>query len=180
MDVEQVGHPQVLRPRHALDGPDDRRGLRAAQQVAQRQSARHGIGIGVVVEQNQHALGVGEVPLVLLDACPRQRPSELGQQRAAEQLRHREIRDVGKSGPDLFLALRRGARADAQHVNQRTARVADVVQHALETALAAVLDDDAGAGGDVGLVERVLPLQVAGGDVHARLGEPARKRRALD
>ena len=47
------------------------------------------VGIGVVVQQDQHAVGVAEVPLVLLDPRAGQRPAELGEQRPAEQLRHR-------------------------------------------------------------------------------------------
>ena len=86
VDVEQVGHPQVLRPRHALHGADDGRRLGAAQQVAQREAAGQRVGIGIVVQQDQHAIGVGEVALVLLHARARQRPAELGEQRRAEQL----------------------------------------------------------------------------------------------
>ena len=81
VDVEQVDHPQVFRPRDALDRADDRRRLGAAQDVAQRQAAGHGVGVRIVVQQDQHAIGVAEVALVLLDARARQRPAELGEQR---------------------------------------------------------------------------------------------------
>ena len=94
MDVEQVEHPQVLRPRHALDGADDGRRLGAVQDVAQRQAAGHRVGIGIVVQQDQHAVGVAEIPLVLQDPGARQRPAEFGEQRPAEQLRHRQVHDV--------------------------------------------------------------------------------------
>jgi hypothetical protein len=75
---------------------DDRRGLGAAQDVAQRQAAGHRVGVRVVVQQDQHAVGVAEVALVLLHAGPGQRPAELGEQRPAEQLRHRQIDDIGE------------------------------------------------------------------------------------
>ena len=73
VDVEHVGHPQVLGPRDPLHGADDRRRLGAAQQVAQRQAARQRVGIRIVVQQNQHAVGIGEVPLILLHARARHR-----------------------------------------------------------------------------------------------------------
>ena len=83
----------------------------AAQHVAQRQAARHRVGIGIVVQQDQHPVGVAEVALVLLDARAGQRPAELGEQRPAEQLRHRQIRDVGELGAELLGALARSAAA---------------------------------------------------------------------
>ena len=46
---------------------DDGRLLGAAQDVAQRQAAGHRVGIGIVVQENQDAVGVAEEPLVLLD-----------------------------------------------------------------------------------------------------------------
>ena len=65
---------------------DDGRLLGAAQHVAQRQAAGHRVGIGVVVQENQDAVGVAEEALVLLDLEARQRAAELGEQRPAEQL----------------------------------------------------------------------------------------------
>ena len=79
-------HPQVFRTRDALQRADDRRLLGAAQHVAQRQAAGHRVGIGVVVQENQDAVGVAEEALVLLDPEPGQRAAELGEQRPAEQL----------------------------------------------------------------------------------------------
>ena len=180
MDVEQVDHPQVLRPRHALHRADDRRRLGAAQDVAQRQAAGHRVGIGIVVQQDQHALGVAEVALILLDAGPRQRAAELGQQRPAEQLRHRQIGDVGKLGVELVGALAGRRGADAEDVDQRAAGVANRFENLLQAALAVVFDDDAGAGADVGLEVGVGAPGIADRHRHARLVQTAGERPVLD
>ena len=104
-------HPQVLRPGHALERADDGRRLGAAQDVAQREAAGHRVGIRIVVQHDQHAVGVAEVPLVLLHARPGQRSAELGQQRPAEQLGHREVGDVGKLGVEFLGPLARSPSA---------------------------------------------------------------------
>ena len=75
LDVEHVRHPQVFRPRHALHRADNRRRLRPAQKVSQRESARQRVGIGIVVQKDQHAVCVREVALVLLHARARHRPA---------------------------------------------------------------------------------------------------------
>ena len=59
LDVEQVRHPQVLGPGDALQRAEDGGGLRAPQQVAQREAAGHRVGIGIVVQENQDLVGVG-------------------------------------------------------------------------------------------------------------------------
>ena len=152
--------------------------LRAAQDVAQRQAAGHGVGIGIVVQQDQHAVGVAEVALVLLDARARQRSAELGQQRAAEELRHR--RDTTTSGNSAWSSSARfavlGADADAQHVDERAARVADGLEDLLQAAPAVVFDDDAGARGQVGLDVGVGAAGVAGDDVDAGVVQAPRER----
>ena len=127
--VEQVDHPQVFRARHALHGADDRRGLRAPEHVPQREAAGQRVGIGIVVQQDQHAVGVAEVALILLDPRPRQRPAEFGQQRSAEQLGHRQVRHVRELGAKLVGPLGGRGRAQAEHVHQRAARVAHRLQH---------------------------------------------------
>ncbi len=180
VEVEKVDHPQVLRPGHALDGADDRRGLGAAQNVAQRQAAGHRVWIGVVVEQNQHAIGVAEVALILLDARPGQRSTELGQQRSAEQLRHREVRHVREFGVEFLGALAGRFGADAEDVDQRAAGGAHRFEHLLRAASAVVLDDDAGAGTDVRLEIRVGAARVTRRDRHPRLVEAAGERPVLD
>ena len=106
VDVEHVGHPQVLRPRHPLHRADDRRRLGAAQQVAQRQTARQRVGVGIVVEQDQDAIGIGEVALVLLHARARHRAAELGDQRRPHQLRQLEVGDVRELRPRASASCR--------------------------------------------------------------------------
>ena len=109
LDVEHVRHAQVLGPRHALDRADDRRRLRPAQQVAQRQAARQRVGIGVVVEQDQDAVGVGEVALILLHARPRHRAAQLGDERRADELAQADVRDVGLGRAGVLGRLRRSS-----------------------------------------------------------------------
>ena len=87
MDVEHVRHAQVLRPGDALHRADDRGRLGAAEQVAQGEAARQRVGVRIVVEQDQDAIGVGEVALVLLHARARHRPAQLGHERRPDQLR---------------------------------------------------------------------------------------------
>ena len=130
--------------------------LRSARPLAMR------VGIGIVVQQDQDAIGVAEVALVLLDARARQRAAELGQQRPAEQLRHRQIGDVGKLGVELVGALGGRAGADAEHVDERAAGVADRLEDLLEAAAAVVFDDDAGARAEVGLEVGVGAARIAG------------------
>ena len=109
MDVEQVHHPLVLRARDALQRADDRRLLGAAQHVAQRQAAGHRIGIGVVVQEDEDAVGVAEEALVLLNLEAGQGAAELGEQRTAEQLRQRQVVQLGKLRLQLLFALARSA-----------------------------------------------------------------------
>ena len=54
--------------RHALHGADDGGRFGALEDVSQREAARHGVGVRVVVQHDQHAVGVAEVALVLLHA----------------------------------------------------------------------------------------------------------------
>ena len=92
VDVEQVrpsaGFPGRVAPCSAAMTAGL---LGAAQHVAQRQAARHRVGIGVVVQENQDAVGIAEEALVLLDLETRQRSAELDEQRRAEQLGDREV-----------------------------------------------------------------------------------------
>ena len=161
VDVEHVRHAQVLRPRHPLHRADDRRRLGPAQQVAQRQAAGERVRIGVVVEENQNAVGVGEVALVLLDAGPRHRAAQLGDQRRTQQLGDAEMGDVAVAvhldvGPAL---------AGVEDVDERAAGVADRVENLLGAALAVVFDEEAGGGGDVGFEVGVDAPRVAGRDL---------------
>jgi hypothetical protein len=181
LDVEQVGHPQVLGAGDALNGADDGRRLGAAQQVAQGQAARQGVRIRVVVQQNEDAVRVGEVSLVLLDAGPRHRPAELGHQRRAHQLRHVEVRQVGKfrlqrlGGP-----LSRTGRGRVQHVDERAAGVAQRRHDLPDAPAAVVFDDETGGRRDVGLEIGVEPPWIAGRDRHAGLVKAAGELPVLD
>ena len=144
---------------------DDGRRLRAAQDVAQGEAAGHGIGVRIVVQHDQHAIGVAEVALILLHARPGERSADLGHQRTAEQLGHREVGDVRKLGMKFLGAFRGGRRADAEHVDQRSAGVAHGLENLARAAAAVVFDDDAGAGSEVGLEEGVGAAGVAGNHV---------------
>ena len=91
---------------HALHRADDRRRLGPPQQVAQRQAAGQRVRIGIVVQQDEHAIGIGEVALVLLHARARHRPAELGDQRRPDQLRQVHVGDVGELRLELVGRLR--------------------------------------------------------------------------
>ena len=96
VDVEQVHHPLVLRPRDAVQRADDGRLSGAVEQRAQREPAGQRVRVGIVVKQDQDAVGVAEEPLVLLHLESRERAAELGDERAAEQLRHGDVVQLGK------------------------------------------------------------------------------------
>ena len=117
LDVQQVGHPQVLGPRHALQRADDGGGARAAQHVPEREAGGHRVGVRLVVQQDQDAVGVGEIALVLLDARAGERSAELGGERGGEQRRQVQMGDLrarppgarrGRAGPAR--GRRRGCR----------------------------------------------------------------------
>ena len=84
---------------------NDGGGSRTVQHRAQGEAAGHRVGIGLVVQQDQDAIGVGQIALVLLDAGARQRTAEFGEQRRFEELGKREVRDVGKLVADGLRAL---------------------------------------------------------------------------
>ena len=99
VDVEQVHHPLVFRTRDPLERGDHGRLPVAAQHVAQRQAAGEGIGIGIVVQKDEDAVGVAEESLVLLDLEPGQRAAELGEKRTAEELRQCEVVQLRETAP---------------------------------------------------------------------------------
>ena len=80
----------------------------------------------------------------------------------------------------LLLPPRRRRRADAEHVDQRPAGVANRFEDFPGTAPPVVFDDDAGAGTEVGLDERVGAAGIAGDDVHAGVVETAGERPVFD
>ena len=163
-----------------MDRADDGRGLRPAQDVAQGQARGHRVRVGVVVEHDQDAIRVAEVPLVLLHARLGQRPAELGEQRAAEQLRHRQVGDVGELGVELVGAPRGRRGGDAEHVHERPAGVPHGLEDLLRAAPSVVLDDDAGARPEISLDEGVGAAGVAGDDLDAGVVQAPRQRPVLD
>jgi hypothetical protein len=84
LDVEEVHHPLVLRPGDTLKRRDHCRLPVAPQHVAKRQPTSEGIGIGIVVQENEDPVSVTEEPLVLLDLETGKGATELGEQRPAE------------------------------------------------------------------------------------------------
>ena len=180
VDVEQVHHPLVLGTRDALERRDHRRLPVAAQHVAQRQPAGERIGIGIVVQEDEDAVGVAEEPLILLDLETGEGAAELGEKRAAEELREGEVVEFGELGLELFLALARMRDADAEDVHQRPAGVPDGLEDLAEALPAVVLDHHARAGREVGLQIGVGALEVAAGDVQTTVVQAARERLAFD
>ncbi len=133
-----------------------------------------------MVQQDEHAVRVAEVALVLLDLGPCERPAEFGEEGAAEELGHRQVRHVRELGVQLFASLGGHGRTQPKHVHERTARIAHRLQHALEAAARVVLDDDAGSGCEVGLEVGVGAPRIADRDGHPRIVEAARQRLAVD
>ena len=86
VDVEQVRHPQVFGPRHPLERRNHSGRPRAVQDGAQREAAGHRIRIGLVVQQDQDAIGVSQIALILLHTRARQGAAELGEERRFEEL----------------------------------------------------------------------------------------------
>ena len=150
MNVEQVHHPKVLGPGHALNRADNGGRFRAAQDVPQRQAAGNRIGIRVVMQHDQHAIGVAEIALVLLHTRARQRPAELGEKRSAEELGHRQVRHVGKLRCGDLQRAWRSTPGRRRGRRRACRRVANGLEDFSEAAAGVVFDDDAGAGADVG------------------------------
>ena len=111
---------------------------------------------------------------------PGQRSAELGQQRAAEQLRERQVVQLRELRLELLFPFSEVGDADAEHVDQRAARIADGFEHLAEAAAPVVFDDDAGAGREIGFEVGVGAARVGRGDVHARFVEAAGEGLALD
>ena len=159
---------------------DDRRLLVPPQHVAQRQAAGQRVGIGIVVQEDEDAVGVAEEPLVLLNLEAGEGAAELGEERTAEEFRERQVVQLGKLRLELLLALAGMRGADAEHVDQRAARVPDRFENLLEALAAVVFDDDAGAGREVGLEIGVGAPEVAAGDVEPAVVQAAGERLAFD
>ena len=146
LDVEEVGHAQVLGAGHAAEGSDDGGRLGAVEKIAEREAAGEGVRIGVVVEEDQHPVRVREVALVLLHAGAGERAAQRVVQRSLDEVAQRERGDLG----ELLRPLGGGLR-DREHVGQTRSRVGHRPQHPAHSAPAVVVDDDARRGIDVGV-----------------------------
>ena len=181
LDVEQVGHPQVLGPGDALERPDDGGRLGAAQQRAQGEAAGHRVGVGVVVQQDQDAVGVGEIALVLFDPRAGDRPFQRRPQRAPEQVGEGQPGDPGLGRlPAPFLLLRAPGLFGVEQVHERAPRVAYRLDRAGRAAAGGVFDEDAGGGIDVGLQPGVDAARVADVDGDARVVQAAPQEPVFD
>jgi hypothetical protein len=138
----------------------------------------------IVVQQDQHLVGVVEIPLELLDAGAGHRAADLGDQRSAHEVREGQEAELGVFRAQLLALLAdAGAGLAGGHghqVHERGARVAQRLQDARGVLPAAVLDDDAGAGREVGFQIGLGLADVAGGDGQARVVKTPRERPALD
>ena len=171
LDVEEVGHAQVLRAGDAVEGSDDGRRLRAMQEVAEGEAAGEGVRIGIVVQEDQDAVRVGEVALILLDAGAGERAAERVLQRPFDQVAQREPRDLREVVDPVGRLLR-----DREDVDETGPGVGDRTQHTPHAAPAAVVDDDAGSGIDVGVHVGSEAARVGPDGGHAGVVEPAGER----
>ena len=165
LNIEQVHHPLVLGPGDPLERGNDRRLPVAAEHVPQCQATGEGIGIGIVVEEDQDAIGVTEEPLILLDLEAGERAAELGEKWAAEEFRERQVIEFGKLRLEFLFAFARVGCANPQHVHQRATGIPDGLEHFAQALPAVVLDDDACARCEVGFVVGIRALEVAEHDV---------------
>ena len=78
LNVEQVHHSLILGPRDALQRRQRGGLLRSTKDVPQRETAGHGVGIGIVMEDDDDPIGVGEEPLILLNLESGEGAAELG------------------------------------------------------------------------------------------------------
>ena len=179
LQVEQLQHPQVLRPAHAEQAADDGRLTRAAQQIAQRQAAGDRVRVRIVVQHDQHAIRVREIPLILLDLLAGHRASQLDEERWTGQFGKRQAGDFREGLPQVVGALRVLGRR-AQHPHQRAAGGAHGLQDAAQRSPPVVLDDDAGARREIRADEGVDTFRVADDDAEVCFVEAPGQRRAFD
>ncbi len=137
-------------------------------------------GSGIVVEQDEDAVGVAEKALILLNLQAGQRAAEFGKERPSEQLRQGQVVQLRKLCLQLLFAFARIRGADSEDVDQCAPGVPYGFQNLLETLAAVVFDDDAGAGGEVGLDVGIGPTEIACRDAQPALVKTAGQRLALD
>ena len=113
---------------------DDRRAARSSKNVTHGEARRQCVGIGIVVQQDEHAIGVGEVALILLHTSARQRPAQLRCERSGDKFGKIEVRDLRHDRAKLVhVLLGVGPCANLQDVEQRPAGVADRRDHPLQS-----------------------------------------------
>ena len=129
--------------------------------------------------QDQHAVGVAEVALVLLHPLTGERPVELGAEPRLDQLGEGDPGDLGEIGAQLL-----GAGVvfgtGAEQVDQHAAGVADRLEDAAQAALVGVLDHHGRARQQVGADVGVEPAGIGGRHGGAGVVELAGQGTALD
>jgi hypothetical protein len=132
------------------------------------------------VQQDQHAVGVRKVPLVLLDAGACQRPPQFGRQRRRQELGKVELRELRHDRPQFLHVPALDGAVHVEQVQQAAAGVADGSHDLLQAAAAVALEDDAGVGSDVGAEVGVDAFRVADGRRDSIIGESSSEGPALD
>ena len=175
VDVEEAGHPEVLGSRNPLERPDDRGGLGPVQEVAQGETAGHRVGIRVVVQQDQHAVGVGQIALILLDPRACHRAIQFRAERATQEIRQCQMSNFGRAGSQFLLPP--GARrvSHVEQIDEDAAGIADCLHGAPGTASSGVLDEHAGAGVDGGPQIALHRVRIADVDRDLGVVQPARQ-----
>ena len=105
VNVEQVGHAHVFGARHTLERRNHGCRPGAVQHRSQREPAGHRIGVGLVVKQDEDAIGISQIALILLHAGARERAAEFGEKRRFEEFGKGQVGDVGEVVADGLGAL---------------------------------------------------------------------------
>ncbi len=126
------------------------------------------------MQDDDHAVCVGEEALILLDLESGEGAAEFCQKRPAEELGQGEVIELGKLRLEFFLTLPRVRRPDPEHVHQRATGVPDRFENLLQAALAVVLDHDARTRREVGFEIGIGAPEVSGRNVQAAFMEPSR------
>ena len=181
LDVEQVGHPDVLGSGRPLERSDDGGRPGAVEQGAEGEAAGHRVRVRVVVQQNQDAIGVREKPLVLFDPRAGDGPLQRRSQGAPEQVGEDQPGHPGRAElPSPLPLLRAPGLLGIEQVHERGARIADCLDRPSRIPAGGVLDDDAGGGTDVRLEVGVEPARIADVDGNAGIVQPPPQEPVFD
>ena len=124
------------------------------------------------MQQDQDAIGVREVALILLHALAIDGAPEFELQRWPGQFGQRQAVDFGKRGFQRIGAF--GVfRRRAEHPDERAAGGADRLDDFAQGTAAVVFDDDTGGGGEVGPDVGVDTFRIANRKAEACFVEPA-------